>query len=222
MYIYLDESGDLRRSDTKYFIVGTFTVGDSRRIVKAFRKWQKSKFPKKLKGQAEIKFNDPHIDDKLRFKTIKYLAKQDIRIFYTFLDLTNVPENFRKDGKVYETGLLYTQIVAATFELYLPITENEFKVIRDRRTLKGVTPAQFKGLVSVHLLPQLPPKVVFDIQAVDSTSNPLVQVADWVSGALARYYEGKEIGQELYDELKRNIIEEKELFKDYWTKKWEK
>lgn len=112
--------------------------------------------------------------------------------------------------------------MATTLELYLPLTENEFKVIRDRRTLKGVTSAQFKELVSAHLLPQLPPKVLFDIQAVDATSNPLVQVADWVSGALARYYEKKAIGQELYNELKRNIIEEKELFKDYWTKKWEK
>ena len=62
---------------------------------------------------------------------------------------------------------------------------------------------------------------LLDIQSMDSTSTPLVQVADWVCGALARYYEGKQLGKELYDELKRNIIQKKELFKDYWTKKWE-
>ena len=62
MYVYLDESGTLTESDGKYFIVGSFTVGDPRRISKAFRKWQKSKFPRKLKGQAEVKFSNSSLD----------------------------------------------------------------------------------------------------------------------------------------------------------------
>ena len=62
MHIYLDESGTLTESDSKYFIVGSFTVGDPRRISKAFRKWQKSKFPRKLKGQAEVKFSNSSLD----------------------------------------------------------------------------------------------------------------------------------------------------------------
>src|SRR3989338_5726063 len=100
MFIYLDESGNLTKSNGKYFLVASYTVGDPKRVAKAFRKWQKSKFPRKLKDQSEVKFNDPHIDEELRFKTIKYLAKQDIRIFYTYLKRKNIPEEYRKEGKV--------------------------------------------------------------------------------------------------------------------------
>ena len=169
-----------------------------------------------------MKFNDSHITDKLRLKTIKYLAKQDIRIFYTFLKLTNIPEKYRKEGKVYETGLLYTEIVGYTLELYLPLADKDFRVYRDPRSLKGIRVEKFNKMVKAHLLPLLPIDVLFEIQAPDSTITPLIQVADWVSGALARYHEGKLLGQELYNGLKKNIIQEKELFSDYWIKKWEK
>ncbi len=63
---------------------------------------------------------------------------------------------------------------------------------------------------------------MFNTQAVDSTSSPQVQVADWVCGALGRYHEGKELGDQFYSFLKNNIVKEKELFSDYWTKTWEK
>lgn len=222
MFIYLDESGTITESDSKYFIVGSFTVGDPRRISKAFRKWQKSKFPKRLKGQAEVKFSNSSLDDKLRLNTLKLLAKEDIRIFYTFLKKSNIPKEYMKKGKVHETGLLYVEIVASTLELYLPHTDSELRVIRDQRTLKGVTAGMLEEILTTRLLPKLPAKVLFRTQAVDSTSNVNVQIADWICGALARYYEGKAMGEEFYGTLKRNIVQEKELFSEKWTKLWEK
>lgn len=219
MHVYLDETGNLIKGSGKYFIVATYTVGNPDRIDKAFRKWQRNKFPRILKTQAEVKFNDPHLTDDLRLKTINYLCKQDIRIFYSFLKITNIPEEYRKKGIVHETGLLYTEIVVSTLELYLPITEKELIVIRDQRSLKGVTLSQFNEKLKIRLLPQLPVKTNFKIHAVDSTSSALVQVSDWVCGALARFYENKLEGKAFYEKLKKNIIEEKELFSDYWTKR---
>lgn len=220
MFIYLDESGTLTESDGKYFIVGTYTVGDPRKIAKAFRKWQKARFPKKLRVKPEVKFNDD-LTDELRLKTLQYFAKQDIRIFYTFLKKKNIPKEYHKKGKVHETGLLYTHIVRSTLDLYMPVTQNEFIVIRDQRTLKGVTVEQFNDTLKASLLPKLPAKVVLQTQAVDSTTNPLIQVADWVCGALARYYEGKPMGEEFHAVLKDNIVQEKELFSEKWTRLWE-
>ncbi len=66
MFIYLDETGNLTKGNGKYFIVATFTVGDPQRIVNAFRRWQHSKFPRKLRDQSEVKFNDAHLTDDLR------------------------------------------------------------------------------------------------------------------------------------------------------------
>lgn len=80
---------------------------------------------------------------------------------------------------------------------------------------------QFHETLKASLLPKLPPKTLFTIHAVDSTTSPQVQVADWISGALARYHEKKTLGDELYATLKKNIVEKRELFSDYWAKKWE-
>lgn len=221
MYIYLDESGTLTGGAGDYFIVASFTVGDIRKIAKEFRKWQKNKLPKKLKVKPEVKFND-NINNTLRLKTLKHFANQDIRIFYTFLKKKNIPLEYYKKGKVHETGLLYTEIVKSTLGLYIPITDKQVFVIRDRRTLKGVTVEQFNDTIIASLLPNLPAKVVFQIQAVDSTSSAQVQIADWICGALAHYYEGKPMGKEFYAVLKGNIVQEKELFSEKWTKVWEK
>lgn len=222
MNIYLDETGNLIKGNGKYFIVATYTVGYPQRIVNAFRRWQHSKFPKKIRDQSEVKFNDSHLTDNLRLKTIRYLAKQDIRVFYTYLEITNIPKEYRKKGKVHESGLLYAEIVRATLELYLPLTEPKFIVIRDKRTLKGMSPREFHERLKLSLLPKLTPKTMFHTEAVDSTSSPQVQVADWICGALGRYYEGKKDGDKFFNFLKNNIIKEKELFSEYWTKLWDK
>jgi len=166
MYVYLDETGNLIKGNGKYFIVATYTVGDPQRIANAFRRWQHSKFPRKLRDQSEVKFNDAHLIDDLRKKTILYLAKQDIRIFYTFLQITNIPKEYRKKGKVHESGLLYAEIVRATLELYLPLTESQFIVIRDQRTLKSMSPTEFHERLKLSLLPTLPQKIMFHAQAI--------------------------------------------------------
>ncbi len=220
MYIFLDESGNLDKDKDQYFIVASYTVGDPRRIAKAFRKWQKTKLPKKVWAQAEVKFH-ADLEDDVKIRTIKYLAKQDLRIFYTYLNKKNIPEEYRKNGKVAKTGLLYAEIVVATLELYLPLTETEFLISRDPRTLKGLSTAKFNEVVKTSLIPKLPAKTLFNIQTIDSTASANIQVADWICGALARYHEKKAKGEDFYNILKKNIVQEKELFSDYWTKKWQ-
>lgn len=64
------------------------------------------------------------------------------------------------------------------------------------------------------LLPQLLAKAILQVKAVDSTTSIGVQIVDWVCGALGRYFEEKTLGQEFYNVLKNNIIQEKELFSD--------
>lgn len=222
MFVYLDESGSFGKNKEKFFIVGSFTVGDSERIAKAYRRWQKRKFPQRLKDQSEIKFNNTSLDGDIRLKTIRYLANQDIRIFYTYLDKTNIPESYRAGHKVdpSKTGLLYTQIVGETLELYLPLPGMEFRVFRDVRPLKGISKSEFNRLIESRIIPQLPAKATLQLEAVDSSTYSQIQVADWVCGALARFHEGKEDGEEFYQILKNNIVKEKELFAKYWEERW--
>ena len=215
MVIYLDESGSLMKNNGKYFVVGSYTIGDPKRIGNAFKKWKITKFPRKVRVQPEVKFNDPHITDDLRTRTLQFLAKQDIRIFYTFLKIANIPSEYRE-----KSGLLYTEMVSETVELYLPNTESDFRIFRDQRILKGIKLSQFNDYLLTRLLPKLPSKSVIQIQAMDSTTSPQIQVIDWVCGAIARYHEQKPRGEECFNILRNNIVKQKELFSDYWTKKW--
>ena len=63
MFIFIDESGQFtKNSQGKYFVIGTFTVGNQRRTLKKFRMWQKTRFPRKMRDQNEIKFSDVGIN----------------------------------------------------------------------------------------------------------------------------------------------------------------
>ena len=108
MFIFIDESGNFTKDKEPYFLIAGFITNNPRRTAKAFRKWQHTKFPRKLRRKNEVKFTDSGVNKILRLKTIAYLSKQDLRIFYIFLDKNNIPLEYRTK-KGLETGLLYTQ-----------------------------------------------------------------------------------------------------------------
>lgn len=221
MYIYLDESGNFIGDKDKYFIIGGFITNSPRRTAKAFRRWQHTKFPKKVRRKNEVKFTDSGINKTLRWKTINYLSKQDLRIFYIFLNTTNIPLEYRKKKGI-ETGQLYTQIVGDTLELILPTTATEFKVFLDKRPLKGISVQGFKEVLKLRLLPHLPEGTVLQIETVDSATQPNIQIADWICGALFAFHNKKERGKDYFDALKNSMVGEKELFPKYWEDRFSK
>ena len=207
-------------NDEQYFVVGSFTTGEPRRTEKRFRSWQKSRFPKKFRNQTEMKFSEVKIKDELRLKTLKMISDLDVRINYTYLKRENIPEDYKSNGKL-STGILYTHVVAQTLELYTPTADKEFRVFCDQRHLKGIKRKEFKDIITARLLPLLPKDSCVQIEMVDSTTDANIQIADWISGALARYYEKKKLCDECFDILNNNIISnDNELFKDYWQDKF--
>jgi hypothetical protein len=213
MYIFLDESGQFKRHNhEEYFVIGSFTVGDPRRTAKDFRGWYRKHFPKKMRGQSEIKWSASGISDELRLKTLKYISKLDVRIRYVFLLKNNIPTEYR-DERRFKDGLLYTNVVGELLEMYLPTTDQDFRVFCDQRRLSGMTTGDFKIAMRARVLPDLPKDSIVQIETVDSASNVNIQIADWVSGALARYLEKGKLGKECFAILKENILGEgKELF----------
>ncbi len=220
-HIFLDESGQFtKHTNEKYFVIGSFTIGNPRRTEKQFRSWQRLKFPRKLRYQPEIKFSEIKIIDKLRLKTLKFVSNLDVRIHYSYLLKRNIPDDYKKKDRL-ESGLLYTNIIGETLEMYLPVTDKEFRVFCDQRHLKGIKRSEFKKILINRLLPQLPRGVDIQIDMIDSAQNTNIQIADWVSGALAWFLENKRPGNECYQILRNNLLGEgKELFKDYWEDKY--
>lgn len=219
-FIFLDESGGFKKNhSTSYFIIGSYTVGDFKRVSKQFKSWQARKFPKKMRHQPEIKFSEVNIDDNLRLKTLKFISELDVRIRFAYLKRNNIPEEYNP-GRHLRSGHLYTQIVGKLIENYFPLNDNELRIFCDKRNLKGISEAQFKEILKTGLLPSLPSKVLIQIEMIDSASSPNIQIADWVTGALAHYLERKPNGKKYYDILQNNIIGDGiEIFKDYWVKK---
>lgn len=213
MYIFLDESGQFtKHNHEEYFVIGSFTVGDPKRTAKDFRSFYVKHFPKKMKNQSEIKWSATGISDKLRLKTLKYISKLDVRIRYIYLLRNNIPVEYRKKDKL-KDGLLYTNVVGELLDLYLPTTDSDFRIFCDQRKLSGIKKSNFKKIIKTRVLPNLPKNSIVQIETVDSSSNINIQIADWISGAIAKYLEKGHLGEEYYTILKGNIIGEgKELF----------
>lgn len=213
MYIFLDESGQFGQKDSgKYFIVAAFTIGDHRRTARGFRSWCASRFPGKISRRSEIKWSSTGIRGDLRLRTLKYIAKLDVRVRYIYLLRKNIPIEYWRDTKL-QSGLLYTNIVGELLDMFLPSADMDFRVFCDRRPLQGMTAVQFKENIRSRILTRLPAKAIAQVEMIDSTSSPNIQIIDWVVGAISYYKEGKKNGEKYMSIFKDSMLGEgKELF----------
>lgn len=65
-------------------MVGTFTISDQRATAKAFRSWHRTRFPKKMQKQNEIKWSATGISDELRLRTIKHISDLNVRMRHIY------------------------------------------------------------------------------------------------------------------------------------------
>ena len=115
-YIFLDESGQLNRNSMQgCFVLASFTTANIRATENLFRSWQHHKFPRKLRDQSEIKFSDIRIDRNLRLKTLEFIAQLNIKIRYSYLSNSHIPNKFFRKDKL-ESGQLYTYVVGETLK----------------------------------------------------------------------------------------------------------
>lgn len=213
-FIYIDESGQFtKRAAGKYFVAGSFTIGEPRRIAKRFRSWQVRRLPRKMRHQPEIKWSEADIGDSLRLKTIQFIADLDVRIRYIYLKRDNIPFEYW-DKERLQSGRLYTNVIGELLEMYLPSGENFLHAFCDNRDLgKGFTKQMFVDELRARLAPKMPPLAEVNIQMCDSTGNRNVQIVDWITGAIAAYIEGKPLGKEYYRILRNNFLGDgRELF----------
>lgn len=215
-YIFLDESGQFNKNNNEnYFVVGAFTVGSPRRTNKLFRSWYRSRFPLKLRYRSEIKFSN-NMSDELRIRTLKFISNLDVRIHFIYLKKDNIPLDYRQGSNV-KSGHLYTHIIGEVLTMFLPSADQEFRVFCDKRHLKGIRQSEFGEILKDRITPLLSKNSIVQIEMIDSTHDANIQIADWISGALAYYLEKKEGGEQFYAILKHNLLGEgKELFKDHW------
>lgn len=218
-YIFLDESGQFSKGDgNSYFVIASFTVADPRASSNGFRAWMRAKMPHVMRDQPEVKFFDSRVDDVLRIKTLKTIVDLGVQIRYSYLHKSNIPDEFRYKRSL-QDGHLYTHIVAETIEDYFPTNDWETRVYCDERHLKGILRREFKQSLEIYILPLMPPGSVVQVDMEVSHNNSNIQIADWLAGALARYHNGRYLGDACFRVIQNSLLSEgKELFRDHWTK----
>lgn len=126
LYIFIVESGQFVKTPTEnYFVVASFEINEPRKTRKSFRAWCKSKFPKHLRFQSEIKFADSGISDTLRLQTLRCISKLGIQVRYVYFKIENIPHEFWRKEKL-ESGSLYLYTITTLLSCYPPFENNLF------------------------------------------------------------------------------------------------
>ncbi|MBI2410884.1 MAG: DUF3800 domain-containing protein [Candidatus Kerfeldbacteria bacterium] len=210
--IFLDESGQLTKNPQQpYFVIGSFSTTNPKQTAKSFHTWQRKHFPINRRYKMEIKFNDCEISQKLRLKTIQHIADLDIRICYTIVSHKDIPQEFWYKRQL-KSGYLYAEIVTQNIDLYFPIETKELYIYCDKRHLKDMHQQEFCKFIYARILSRIPLGSRIAVKMLESDQHVNIQIADWITGALAAYVNNKSLGKEFYAILQNKIVKGKQLF----------
>jgi len=121
-YLFLDESGNLNKNGTDYFVIVIFKVRidkDRKRIKNITSNARKRKVGKELKKQKEVKFYN--ISNHLRKYILKKINGINIEIFYIFINKTLAQNRNLLSNK--NPNLIYIAMVIELL-LNMKITRN--------------------------------------------------------------------------------------------------
>ncbi len=209
LYIFIDESGQfVKTTHERYFVMACFEVTEPRKTRKHFRAWCKSKFPKRLRFQSEIKFSDSSISYPLRLQTLHFIAKLGIKVRYVYFKIENIPHEFWRKEKL-ESGFLYLYTITNLLDRYVPFNCS-ISIICDQRNLRGISVSQFKHSLIEHIFSTnlgLNMGSNAEVRIENSMVETNIQIVDWIVGAIARFLNNKPFGVECFEIIESILAE---------------
>jgi hypothetical protein len=187
MYIYLDESYNLRnRTKPQFISINGFAVLDERSL---FKKWKEYRRPFVRKRRIHAKDS---AFDKLRIKTLKLFARPDLTLLTVFQIIQEIP--FEKEkGYFYRNKLnfekVYSDLLKILFSKLKLEEYKKIKIIIDSRKYKGgiLAKNKFRKEIENFLKKKyLQTKIEFKIQP--SSTDILLEFADFISNIFYRAY----------------------------------
>lgn len=200
-YVFLDESGNQGNSDksSKYFIITLLVTSDKKPIENKLKKYKlKLMKKKKYKKINELKANNS--DDRVRIDILNIINESNCEIYTIILEKSKLYENLKdKKTKVYN---YLTSLIIAECKL----NGKNVHFIIDKRVKKKIIREDFDEYIL-----QNHPEVNFHISHFDSCNSNGLQLVDFTSWSIFRYYEYKD--DRFFNCIRNNITHKKELFK---------
>jgi len=171
---YVDESGRLADSHTRYVALVAVVAFHPREIRKVIRRASRSGKPVRLKRQGGREVKWWNASEKVRCRLLHHLAQKEVQIFWLVVDkegegIPDTPENY---------GLMFCELIEECLK-YHPVLEVQldmhFTTCRQRE--------EFDQFVMA--------RTSVEPSHIDSQQEAVIQVADFVSGAVREYFEGK-------------------------------
>ena len=189
MYIFLDESYNLKDRDKKQFISinGFMTTNVS--IIR--KRWLRARIP--YAHRQRIHANECYFLP-LRNKAFEIIKTHQIYLISVFQDIRSIPyqhnqKYFLKSRLNFEK--IYTELCKhLLFSLNLDEYKKVVITIDNRKHKAGVIgKKEFRGAVEKKLKIMYPDVVFEKLRMVPSSSDVLLELADFVSNAFYKYYQ---------------------------------
>lgn len=197
-YGFLDESPNLTDKAAFFSVVIVLTTDQNEKNYQSiFKRIRKSELHSKKKDTPELKF--AYSTDRVRTKTLQAISKRSIKVSAYIIDKTNrrvpdTPENYGiVVGFAVSEALKKHPVIVLTVDKKYTKPKDQEEV--EKTTLKVVGKVSKKGVLQFK-------------EHADSKGNSILQIADFIAGAISYKYNFKD---DTYSSLIENLIEQEKL-----------
>lgn len=211
MYIFLDESYNLKNRNKKQFIsINGFSVLDEKAL---FKKWKEYRKPF-IRNKGRIHAKEKFFDD-LRLKALKLIKRNDVILLSVFQAVQEIP--FDKNQSYFSKGKLdfdkvYLDLAVKLFnELNLQEYRKVVITVDNRKHKVGELGKELFRSHALNFLETKYDQTKFTFTFQPSATNVLLELADFVSNILYRAYLTN--NEQFFEDLKFKIIQLKNPLK---------
>jgi hypothetical protein len=211
-YIFMDESGDLgfdlhKDKTSNFFIITFLFIEDVRSAEKILKKVFGSMTKIEIKSLSGV-LHAYKIRPETRLKALKLISQKDIKIMTIILNKQKVFARLQNEKQIlynYITNILIDRIISKKI---VPINERITLIASRRETNKFLNENFCAYLQSQSINDH---QVQVDVSIQTATQAKCLQLADLASWSIFRKHEHQDALY--YDIIKRNILEENDLFR---------
>lgn len=198
LYIYLDESYNLKDRNKKQFIsINGFLTLKGRELFKEWKQCRSAFVGKRRIHATDRTFND------LRINALQIIKRNDLTVLTVFQALQEIP--FQKEKAYFKKGKLnfekvYLDLVKGLFKELQLGEYQRIKIIIDSRKHKlGILGKRKFAEEILYFLRSKHPKTISEFKPQPSTTDILLELADFISNMFYRAYmkDDKEFFEEL-------------------------